>query len=130
MDCEKFESLLIDELYEELDEVTSAAVKRHASGCARCGALLSGLRATRKVAAVPLEEPSPDLEDRILSAVREQQKVVPFRARRAAGALWPRAGAWAMQTRRRRWRRSSYVVIGTSTSCSSRAEKAWRPRLA
>jgi hypothetical protein len=30
MDCEKFESAMMDELYGELDEVTSAAVKRHA----------------------------------------------------------------------------------------------------
>lgn len=95
MECEKFENLLIDELYGELDEVTSAAVKRHAAGCARCGALLSGLRATRKVAALPVEEPSSDLEDRILSAVREQQKVLPFRARMST--LLSRAGAWAMQ---------------------------------
>src|SRR6185369_9796448 len=89
------ESLLIDELYGELDEVTSAAVRRHAAGCARCGALLSGLRATRKVAALPVEEPSIDLEDRILSAVREQQKVLPFRARMAN--FVSRAGAWAMR---------------------------------
>ena len=95
MDCEKFESLLIDELYGELDEVTSAAVRRHAAGCARCGALLSGLRATRKVAALPMEEPSADLEDRILSAVREQQKVLPLRAR--ASSVLSRAGAWAMR---------------------------------
>jgi hypothetical protein len=95
VDCEKFESLLIDELYGELDEVTSAAVRRHAAGCARCGALLSGLRATRKVAALPMEEPSVDLEDRILSAVREQQKVLPFRAR--ASSVLSRAGAWAMR---------------------------------
>lgn len=95
MDCEKFESLLIDELYGELDEVTSAAVRRHAAGCARCGALLSGLRATRKVAALPMEEPSADLEDRILSAVREQQKVLPFKAR--ASSVLSRAGAWAMR---------------------------------
>jgi len=95
VDCEKFESLLIDELYGELDEVTSAAVRRHAAGCARCGALLSGLRATRKVAALPMEEPSADLEDRILSAVREQQKVLPLRAR--ASSVLSRAGAWAMR---------------------------------
>ena len=35
MDCEKFESTLLDELYDELDEVTSAAAKRHVSGCSR-----------------------------------------------------------------------------------------------
>jgi hypothetical protein len=95
VECEKFESLLIDELYGELDEVTSAAVKRHAAGCARCGALLSGFRATRKVAALPIEQPSADLEDRILSAVREQQKVLPFRARMSTALS--RAGAWAMR---------------------------------
>lgn len=95
MECDKFESLLIDELYEELDEVTSAAVKRHAAGCARCSGLLSGFRATRKVASLPLEEPSSDLEDRILSAVREQQKVLPMRAR--FSSVLARAGAWAMR---------------------------------
>ena len=111
MDCEKFENLLIDELYGELDEVTSAAVRRHAAGCARCGALLSGLRATRKVAALPIEEPSSDLEDRILSAVREQQKVLPLRARLAMGLS--RAGAWAMRPQTA-MAAVFLVVIGTS----------------
>jgi hypothetical protein len=111
VDCEKFESLLIDELYGELDEVTSAAVRRHAAGCARCGALLSGLRATRKVAALPMEEPPGDLEDRILSAVREQQKVLPFRAR--ASSVLSRAGAWAMRPQTA-MAAVFLVVIGTS----------------
>jgi hypothetical protein len=111
VDCEKFESLLIDELYGELDEVTSAAVRRHAAGCARCGALLSGLRATRKVAALPVEEPSSDLEDRILSAVREQQKVLPFRARMSSAIS--RAGAWAMRPQTA-MAAVFLVVIGTS----------------
>ena len=56
MDCEKFESAMMDELYGELDELTSAAAKRHVAGCARCAALLGGLRATRRLAAVPLVE--------------------------------------------------------------------------
>jgi hypothetical protein len=42
-----------------------------------------------------MEEPSSDLEDRILSAVREQQKVLPFKAR--ASSVLSRAGAWAMR---------------------------------
>jgi len=111
VDCEKFENLLIDELYGELDEVTSAAVRRHAAGCARCGALLSGLRATRKVAALPVEEPSADLEDRILSAVREQQKVLPLRVR--ASTFLSRAGAWAMRPQTA-MAAVFLVVIGTS----------------
>src|SRR6516165_8672087 len=50
MDCEKFESAMMDELYGELDELTSAAAKRHIGGCARCAARIGGLRATRRVA--------------------------------------------------------------------------------
>ena len=74
MDCEKFEPLLLDELYEELDEVTSAAVKRHVSGCSRCGSILNGMRSTRRASVLPLLEMPPGLEDRILSSVKEAQK--------------------------------------------------------
>src|SRR5580658_5062629 len=95
MDCEKFESAMMDELYGELDELTSAAAKRHVAGCARCSALLGGLRATRRVATVPLVDPPADLEDRILAAVKEAQKVVPF-GRRVARAVSV-AGSWAMR---------------------------------
>ena len=95
MDCEKFESAMMDELYGELDELTSAAVKRHVAGCARCTALIGGLRATRRVATVPLVDPPVDLEERILSAAREAQKVVPFQ-RRVARAV-SLAGSWAMR---------------------------------
>ncbi len=73
MDCEKFEDAIMDELYGELDEVTSAAVRRHASTCAKCGDRLASLRATRKVLAsafVPVAAPA-SLEDRILAAARE-----------------------------------------------------------
>jgi hypothetical protein len=95
MDCEKFESAMMDELYGELDEVTSAAVKRHVAGCARCTALLGGLRATRRVAVVPLVEPPADLEERILAAARDVQKVVPLRRRMARAVSL--AGSWAMR---------------------------------
>lgn len=95
MDCEKFESAMMDELYGELDELTSAAAKRHVAGCARCAALIGGLRATRRVATVPLVDPPADLEERILAAAREAQKVVPF-GRRVARAISV-AGSWAMR---------------------------------
>ncbi|HTQ46029.1 MAG TPA: zf-HC2 domain-containing protein [Polyangiaceae bacterium] len=95
MDCEKFESAMMDELYGELDEVTSAAVKRHVAGCARCAALIEGLRATRRVAAVPPVELPPGLEDKILAATREAGKVVPLRRRVARGISL--AGSWAMR---------------------------------
>ena len=62
MDCEKFEATLRDELYGELYELTLAASKRHAAGCARCAALIAGLRATRKVVTLPVLTPSEGFE--------------------------------------------------------------------
>ena len=98
MDCEKFEPLLLDELYEELDEVTSAAVKRHVSGCARCASILNGMRSTRRAVASPMLDMLPlpaGLEDRILSSVKEAQKVVPIQSRASRALSW--AGSWAMR---------------------------------
>jgi len=96
MDCEKFESALMDELYGELDELTSAAAKRHVSGCARCSALLGGLRATRRVAALPRVEPPADLEQRILdAAAAATPRAVPLRGRLARAVSL--AGSWAMR---------------------------------
>lgn len=95
MDCEKFETTLIDELYDELDELTSAAAKRHVAGCARCAALLGGLRATRRIAVLPMVAPPPGLEDRILAAAKDAQKVVPIK-RRLSGLI-SSAGSWAMR---------------------------------
>jgi len=88
MDCEKFENHLIDELYDELDEVTSAATKRHVAGCARCASLLSGMKATKRLAVLPLVEPPADLEDRILAAAKEAQKVVPLPSRASRMISW------------------------------------------
>ena len=95
MDCEKFEPLLLDELYEELDEVTSAAVKRHVSGCARCASSLNGMRSTRRAVALPMLDMPSGLEDRILSSVKEAQKVVPIQSRASRALSW--AGSWAMR---------------------------------
>jgi hypothetical protein len=95
MDCEKFESAMMDELYGELDELTSAAAKRHVAGCARCSALIGGLRATRRLATVPMVDPPADLEERILAAAREARKVVPIRGRLAR--VVSMAGSWAMR---------------------------------
>lgn len=95
MDCEKFEPLLLDELYDELDELTSAALKRHVSGCARCSAALNGMRATRRAASFPIVDLPEGLEDKIFAATREAQKVVPLRSRASRALSW--AGSWAMR---------------------------------
>jgi hypothetical protein len=95
MDCDKFESAMMDELYGELDEVTSAAVKRHLASCGRCATLFGGLRATRRVAVMPKVEPPPGLERTILNHADNALRVVPFR-RRVAQAVSV-AGSWAMR---------------------------------
>ncbi|MEJ7728797.1 MAG: zf-HC2 domain-containing protein [Polyangiaceae bacterium] len=95
MDCEKFDSHLIDELYDELDEVTHAAMRRHAEACARCGSALSGLRATREVGVMPLVEPSDDLEARILEATAFAQRGAPWHRKLWRGVAW--AGSHAMR---------------------------------
>jgi hypothetical protein len=95
MDCEKFDQHVIDELYEELDELTHAALKRHVEGCSRCAAILSGLRATRDVGILPIEEPSDDLEARILDAAFVAQKKAPWPRKVLRGLAW--AGSHAMR---------------------------------
>jgi hypothetical protein len=94
MDCEAFEASMMDDLYGELDELTGAAMKRHASGCSRCAELLEGLRATRRLATLPMVDVPAGLTERILAAA-EVQTVVPMR-RRAARAI-SIAGTWAMR---------------------------------
>ena len=95
MDCEKFDQHVIDELYDELDELTHAALKRHVEGCSRCAPILAGLRATRDVGILPIEEPSDDLEARILDAVAVAQKKAPWPRKVLRGLAW--AGSHAMR---------------------------------
>ncbi|WP_438032299.1 zf-HC2 domain-containing protein [Sorangium sp. So ce204] len=95
MDCEKFDQHVMDALYDELDELTYAAMKRHMDGCARCASAFAGLRAARNVGALPFEEPSEELEARILDAVEVAQKKTPFRRKALRALAW--AGSHAMR---------------------------------
>src|SRR5438445_314660 len=95
MDCEKFDQHVMDALYEELDELTNAALKRHVEGCARCATIFSGLRATREAAELPMEEPSDSLEARILEAVNVAQRRTPWPRKLLRGLAW--AGSHAMR---------------------------------
>jgi len=88
MDCDKFEDIMLDEL-------TSAAAKRHMAGCARCSALLGGLRATRRVATLPVVAPSEGFEERLLAAVAEAQ--ARSKPRLGMGRVISLGGRWAMR---------------------------------
>lgn len=95
MDCEKFDQVVMDALYGELDELTSAALRRHVDSCVRCSEAWNGLRSTREGASLPLEEPSDDLEARILAAAFAAQKKTPWHRQILRGLAW--AGSHAMR---------------------------------
>ena len=95
MDCEKFDQHVIDALYDELDELTMAAMKRHMEGCSRCATAFAALRATREVAILPLEEPSDALESRILFAASAAQRKTPWPKKALRALAW--AGSYAMR---------------------------------
>ena len=95
MDCDKFDQHVMDALYDELDELTYAALKRHVEGCPRCAGIWAGLRATRDVGVLPMVEPSDGLEARILEAVSTAQAQAPWPRRVLRGLAW--AGSHAMR---------------------------------
>ncbi len=95
MDCDTFENHVMDVLYDEGDEGTRTAARKHTEGCTRCNALLTSLRSTRAAITLPFEEPSPDLEERIMSAVRAAEPPVPFHKRLLRVLSW--AGSHAMR---------------------------------
>lgn len=95
MDCEKFDQVVMDALYGELDELTSAALRRHVDACVRCSEAWNGLRSTREGASLPLEEPSADLESRILAAALVAQRKTPWHRQILRGLAW--AGSHAMR---------------------------------
>lgn len=85
MDCEKFDRVVLDLLYGELDEITAAAARRHMAHCARCGPIGAGLRATREVGVLPRLPVPEDLAPRILEAERSARASLPLGQRFARG---------------------------------------------
>jgi len=81
MDCDRFELVLMDVLYEELDELSFAAATRHSDQCQRCKQLLARFRATREVGSLPLEEPPEQFERRVMEAERQVQRRLPLTSR-------------------------------------------------
>jgi hypothetical protein len=72
MDCDQFESAMMDVLYGELDAAKRAAARDHTAVCATCAARLRGLRASRRVASVPLALSSDGLVQPVAVAADER----------------------------------------------------------
>jgi len=81
VDCEKFDRICLDFLYDELDELTHAGAKRHTEHCLRCRDIAARVRATREVGRVPEVDPPEGLEVRILVAERRARAELPLRQR-------------------------------------------------
>ena len=95
MDHDKFEHDLMGYLFDELDEVTTAAVKRKLESDAACRELEAGLRATLQVSELTLDEPSDDLTERILTAATLASGGEPWHRRVARVLAW--AGSHTMR---------------------------------
>jgi len=81
MDCEKFEKVVLDLMYQELDELGAAGAQRHLDQCARCREIHARLRATRDIGVLPLQQPPQGFEQRVLAAEALLRSRLPARQR-------------------------------------------------
>ena len=93
LDCSKIDELMMDWLYQELDESSSARVAEHVQGCARCTAEASALQRTRAA----FQELSPVDPPVALSAIllHEAARRAPAVAATAGPRLGDEGGFWA-----------------------------------
>ena len=81
MDCEKFDRIVLDLLYDELDEITGAAGRRHMEHCVRCKDIGARLRVTRDLGRMDLVDPPVELFARIVAAEEKARRELPARQR-------------------------------------------------
>lgn len=95
MDCEKFDRVIMDLLYEELDELTRAAALRHVEHCQRCRSELSQLKNAREMATLALVDAPDGFEQRLRAAELAESSQLPL-SQRAARA-WTILTGYAMR---------------------------------
>jgi hypothetical protein len=78
MDCEKFDRILLDVLYGELDELTQAAAHRHLEHCQRCRSTFHRLQSVRDVVPFTLVPGPTGFEQRVLEAERSERHLLPL----------------------------------------------------
>ena len=99
LDCSKIDELMMDWLYQELDDSSSARVAEHVQGCARCSAEASALQRTRAAFRdlSPVEPPTAVSAILLHEAARRAPAVAVAAAPRAAdaeGGFWARVRSW------------------------------------
>jgi hypothetical protein len=97
LDCSKIDELMMDWLYRELDESSSARVAEHVEGCARCAAEATALQRTRAAFRDLSPVDPPVAVSAILlheAARRAPAAAAAPRAAAAEGGFWATVRSW------------------------------------
>jgi TolA-binding protein len=95
MNSDKFDRVVLDLLYEELDELTTLAARRHMEQSARARDIYAHLKATRRLSVLPMH-PAPDgFEQSVL--VREPGARAEFPLRQRLGRYVSMIAGYAMR---------------------------------
>jgi len=95
MDSDKFDRIVLDLLYGELDELTTAAAKRHMEQSTRARDIYAHLRATRQLGVLPAHVPPPDFEAALLA--REARILAELPVRHRLGRMVSMLAGYAMR---------------------------------
>jgi TolA-binding protein len=95
MDSDKFDRIVLDLLYGELDELTTAAAKRHMDQSARARDIYAHFRATRQLGVLPAHTPPSDFEAALLQ--REARILAELPVRHRLGRLVSMLAGYAMR---------------------------------
>jgi len=96
LDCSKIDGLMMDWLYQELDESSSARVAEHVQGCPRCSAEASALQRTREAfrELSPVEPPVAVSAILLHEAARRAPAAAAVPARGGEDGFWARLRSW------------------------------------
>jgi hypothetical protein len=95
MDSDKFDRVVLDLLYGELDELTTAAAKRHMDQSARARDIYAHFRATRQLGVLPPHPPPANFETLVLAGEARILSELPLPQR--IGRLVSRLAGYAMR---------------------------------
>jgi TolA-binding protein len=81
MNSDKFDRIVLDLLYGELDELTTAAAKRHMDQSARAREIFAHFKATRQLSVLPTHDPPPNFEAALMERERRALAELPLHHR-------------------------------------------------
>ncbi len=95
MNSDKFDRVVLDLLYDELDELNTLAARRHMDQSPRARNIFFQLKAARQESQVPLHEPPADFVARVLAQEGKALSELPLHVR--AGRLVSTLAGYAMR---------------------------------